>query len=276
MKYSKYVAVVFALLLVLGLVACSQQAQEPEEPPQEVQETVPVTAQPLDVKQEVEPSAPVEETPGVEDGPGEPEEPEAPGEPEEPGEPVEPSEPVEPVLYTDVNETVYATGTVNIRASWSAASEKLGSMGYGESVTRTGVPIPGTEAEGWSRVCLADGSTAYMHSSLLSTTQPSTQPSTQPTTQPSYQAPATGDTGGSGTGTQAPATGNREGWNQEFYETLNDYQKAQYEAADAATRDQMQAQLEVHRNLQAQGYYNDWDTRQETQDAAWRRVSGGN
>ena len=78
-------------------------------------------------------------------------------------------------LFTEVNETVYATGTVNIRAGWSADSEKLGSLSAGESVTRTGTSIAGTEAEGWSRVELSDGSTAYVSNKYLSTTKPVAQ-----------------------------------------------------------------------------------------------------
>ncbi len=78
-------------------------------------------------------------------------------------------------LFTEVNETVYATGTVNIRASYTADSDKLGSLSVGQSVTRTGTSIAGTEAEGWSRVELSDGSTAYVSNKYLSTTKPVAQ-----------------------------------------------------------------------------------------------------
>ena len=77
-------------------------------------------------------------------------------------------------LFTDCNETVYATGTVNIRASYTADSEKLGSLNKGDSVTRTGIAIAGTEAEGWSRIQLSDGSIVYMSNKYLSTSKPST------------------------------------------------------------------------------------------------------
>lgn len=74
--------------------------------------------------------------------------------------------------FTEVDETVYATGTVNIRAGYSADSDKLGSLSTGSSVTRTGI---GTEeADGWSRVSLSDGTVAYISSQYLSTTKPST------------------------------------------------------------------------------------------------------
>ncbi len=78
-------------------------------------------------------------------------------------------------LFTDVNETVYATGTVNIRASYTTDSEKLGSLNKGDSVTRTGIAIVGTEAEGWSRIQLSDGSIVYVSSNYISTTKPVVQ-----------------------------------------------------------------------------------------------------
>lgn len=77
-------------------------------------------------------------------------------------------------LFEDCNETVYATGTVNIRASYTADSEKLGSLNKGDSVTRTGTAIAGTEAEGWSRIQLSDGSIVYVSNKYLSTSKPST------------------------------------------------------------------------------------------------------
>lgn len=155
------------LTLALSLVSCGgqQTGPEPQEPKQEVQQTEPVTTEPtvepMEAKQEVEPvnpTAPVEEEQdtgdksdsAVTDGEAEP----------------------AVQLFTDVEETVYATGTVNIRASYTAESDKLGSLSRGQSVTRTGTSIQGTEAEGWSRVQLSDGSTAYISNKYLSTTKP--------------------------------------------------------------------------------------------------------
>ena len=86
-------------------------------------------------------------------------------------------------LFEDCNETVYATGTVNIRASYTADSEKLGSLNKGDSVTRTGTAIAGTEAEGWSRIQLSDGSIVYVSNKYLSTTKPA--PQQQQTSKPS-------------------------------------------------------------------------------------------
>jgi uncharacterized protein YraI len=70
-------------------------------------------------------------------------------------------------LFTSVNETVYATSTVNIRSSYSTSSTKLGSLSAGSSIQRIGI---GTgSAEGWSQVNY-NGITCYIKSSYLSTT----------------------------------------------------------------------------------------------------------
>lgn len=104
-------------------------------------------------------------------------------------------------LFTEVNETVYATGTVNIRDSYNADSEKLGSLNRGQSITRTGT---GTgDADGWSKVEF-NGQTAYISSQYLSTTKPSTPTTGQPT-------PSTGQTS---TGQSTPTTGTSSGGQQ--------------------------------------------------------------
>lgn len=100
-----------------------------------------------------------------------------------------PEEQVE--LFTEVNEQVWATGTVNIRASYTADSDKLGSLSVGQSVTRTGTSIAGTEAEGWSRVELSDGSTAYVSNQYLSATKPAVQ-NNNSTSSTTSGKPATG------------------------------------------------------------------------------------
>ena len=90
-----------------------------------------------------------------------------------------PVEAVDP--FTEVNETVYATGTVNLRSGPSTAHDKVGSLNKSDSVTRVGI---GTgEAEGWSRIQLSDGSTVYVSNSYLSTTKPVVQQ--QQTSKPS-------------------------------------------------------------------------------------------
>ena len=76
--------------------------------------------------------------------------------------------------FTSVNETVYATSTVNIREGFSADTDKVGSLGKGQSIKRVGI---GTgDAEGWSQVEF-NGQTAYISSDYLSLTKPAAQSS---------------------------------------------------------------------------------------------------
>ena len=82
-----------------------------------------------------------------------------------------PAEAVDP--FTEVNETVYATGTVNLRSGPSTAHDKVGSLNKSDSVTRVGIGT--AEAEGWSRIQLSDGSLVYVSNKYLSTTKPVVQ-----------------------------------------------------------------------------------------------------
>ena len=150
--------------LAFSLTACGQpKTEQPTDPAPSTSAPEPIaTPEPIkDTAPEPEP----EQTPA------------APVETEDtqPPEETEPQEAEQVQLFTEVNETVYATGTVNIRASYTADSDKLGSLSAGESVTRTGIAIEGTEAEGWSRVVLFDGTTAYISNNYLSTTKPVAQ-----------------------------------------------------------------------------------------------------
>ena len=77
-------------------------------------------------------------------------------------------------LFTEVNETMYVTSTVNIRESYSVESTKLGTLSRGQSVTRIGIGISNSEADGWSKVILSDGREVYVSSDCLSATKPST------------------------------------------------------------------------------------------------------
>ena len=76
-----------------------------------------------------------------------------------------PEAPAEPTFKSS-NETVYATGNVNIRKSYSADSNLIGQLKAGDSVTRTGIGD-----NGWSKVTY-NGSTGYIKTSLLTTEQP--------------------------------------------------------------------------------------------------------
>ena len=159
-----------SLLLTFSLAGCGgQQAQqEPQDPDQgKVQQSEPASTTPpvesMEVNNENDTAMPLADLEDIE--------------PDEAGGAgiFEGSGSVEVELFTEVNETVYATGTVNIRASYTADSDKLGSLSVGQSVTRTGTSIAGTEAEGWSRVELSDGTTAYISNKYLSTTKPVAQ-----------------------------------------------------------------------------------------------------
>ncbi|MBO5348952.1 MAG: cadherin-like beta sandwich domain-containing protein [Clostridia bacterium] len=68
--------------------------------------------------------------------------------------------------FKSANETVYATGNINVRKSYSADSDLLGKLEKGESVTRTGVGD-----NGWSKVTY-NGTTGYIKSSLITTEEP--------------------------------------------------------------------------------------------------------
>ena len=209
-----------SLLLTFSLAGCGgQQAQqEPQEPKQEVQQSGAISteppAEPLEVKQEVVPTAtavPSEADPAEEVA----------DQQEDLTEEVQ--------LFTDCNETVYATGTVNLRNGAGTSFEKVGSLNKGDSVTRTGTAIAGTEAEGWSRIQLSDGNIVYVSNKYLSTTKPvvqqqqtskpsggsstttqgETQQPQQPSDVPGIDKPSgTPITGGQGSQSQQPSAGN--------------------------------------------------------------------
>lgn len=69
--------------------------------------------------------------------------------------------------FKSANDKVYATGDINTRKSYSADSDKIGTLKAGESVTRTGI-----SDNGWSKVSY-NGGTGYIKTSLLTTEEPS-------------------------------------------------------------------------------------------------------
>lgn len=104
-------------------------------------------------------------------------------------------------LFTDVNETMYVTSTVNIRESYSVESTKLGTLSRGQSVTRIGIGISNSEADGWSKVILSDGREVYVSSDYLSATKPSTSSKNNRTSSGSNQNGSSGGTSSSGSNT---------------------------------------------------------------------------
>ena len=158
-----------ALALALSLTACSQpKAEQPTDPAPSTSAPEPIaTPEPIkDTAPEPEP----EQTPAA---PVETEDTQPPEETE--------SQEDEVQLFTEVNETVYATGTVNLRSGPSTAHDKVGSLNKSDSVTRVGIGT--AEAEGWSRIQLSDGSIVYVSNKYLSTTKPVVQQ--QQTSKPS-------------------------------------------------------------------------------------------
>lgn len=189
-----------SLAMLLSLTACHKpQAEQPTEPTTTPAATSEPVQEPTVSPEPVKDTTPEKLTSTT---------PAASTEPEniQPVEDAELQEPVETELFTEVNEMVYATGTVNIRASWSVESEKLGALSKGDAVTRTGTAIEGTEADGWSRVKISDGQAedgterfkeVYVSSKYLSTTKPAAQQqATSKPTKPSSGQQQTKPSGG--------------------------------------------------------------------------------
>lgn len=68
--------------------------------------------------------------------------------------------------FTSTSQTMYTTGEVNIRKSYSTSSAIIKTVAKGTKVTRTGIGD-----NGWSKVTY-NGQTAYISSSLLTATKP--------------------------------------------------------------------------------------------------------
>ena len=195
----KIIALLLSLALALSLAACTPtQEDAPEDT------STPEVTEPADT------STPEQTAPAEPDD----QEPQETVETTDDTEPVEPTTTEIPDLFTSVNETVYATSTVNIREGFSADTDKVGSLGKGQSIKRVGI---GTgDAEGWSQVEF-NGQTAYISSDYLSTIKPvveQSKPSGSSGGQTSQSKPSTGtssgqqSSGSSGgqTQTQQPST----------------------------------------------------------------------
>ena len=172
---TRSLAAALSLALMLGLAGCgSQQArQEPDQ--RQVQQSEPAsTAPPVEVNNENDTAKLLTELEDIE-----PDEADGAGILEGAGNAESDLEEVD--LFTEVYETVYATGTVNLRSGPSTAHDKVGSLNKSDSVTRVGIGT--AEAEGWSRIQLSDGSIVYVSNKYLSTTKPVVQQ--QQTSKPS-------------------------------------------------------------------------------------------
>lgn len=144
-------------------------------------ESTPETTTPSEsIPDEVQPTTPDEtkpsEPPVTEPPTTEPSQPTAPTEPEptepkptepKPTEPPVAPEPTEPqITFKKVNETVYATSTVNVRTGPSTDYEKVGQLSKDESVKRIGIG-----SNGWSKIEYK-GEIRYVSSNYLTTTKP--------------------------------------------------------------------------------------------------------
>ena len=69
-------------------------------------------------------------------------------------------------VYTEVNETVYATANVFIRSGPGMSHKRIGMLSNGHAIQRTAIG-----SNGWSKVKY-EGKTAYIYSKYLSTTKP--------------------------------------------------------------------------------------------------------
>ncbi len=76
--------------------------------------------------------------------------------------------------FKAVNDTVYATKSMNVRSSWSTSSKKIGGLSKDQGVTRTGIGD-----NGWSRISY-NGKTAYVSTALITTTKPEEKPAEEP------------------------------------------------------------------------------------------------
>lgn len=112
-------------------------------------------------------------------------------EPEKPATttPTTPTTPEKPkeVEFKETNETVYATGTVNVRKSYSSDATKLGSLSKGDSVTRIGKSTSKADGYYWSKITY-NGQTAYVITSKLSTEKPVEEPE-KPVEEPKEETP---------------------------------------------------------------------------------------
>lgn len=105
--------------------------------------------------------------------------------------------PEQSYTFDEVYEVVYATSQVNIRSGPGVDYGKVGSLGRGDGITRTGI---GTgDYSKWSRVEFSDGTIAYIASSYLSTSKPVAQQTQTPAPTQKQETPSSTSSGSSGT-----------------------------------------------------------------------------
>ena len=152
-----------ALILAASMFGCSKDTTAAEDKTEKTVSTEKVETVQDTETQEDKVEAPTVEQPSAK---AEAEDTSSEEEPKEETEDIEEETPEVVELFSSVNETVYATTTVNVRDTYSSSGNQLGSLSTSQSVTRTGI---GTgEAAGWSRIEF-NGQEAYVKSDYLST-----------------------------------------------------------------------------------------------------------
>ena len=152
-----------ALILAVSMFGCSKDTTAAEDKTEKTVSTEKVETVQDTETQEDKVEAPTVEQPSAK---AEAEDTSSEEEPKEETEDIEEETPEVVELFSSVNETVYATTTVNVRDTYSSSGNQLGSLSTSQSVTRTGI---GTgEAAGWSRIEF-NGQEAYVKSDYLST-----------------------------------------------------------------------------------------------------------
>ena len=240
---TRSLAVALSLALMLGMAGCgSQQAQqEPQEPDQgQVQQSEPASTAPpvesMEVKNENDTTKPLTELEDIE-----PDEADGAGILEGAGSAESDLQEVDP--FTEVNETVYATGTVNLRSGPSTAHDKVGSLNKSDSVTRVGIGT--ADAEGWSRIQLSDGSIVYVSNKYLSTTKPAVQ---QQTSKPSSGQPSKPSESTQQQQTQTETQPSDDGWSN-IMKQLEELESQGYTGANVDGTDYSDADKEILGNL---------------------------
>ena len=233
-----------AALLLVSLTACHKpQADQPTEPdpPQTVTttqadvSTPEPLADPKPEPPEQAPASPDQLSDTIPAAPDEVEDTQPPAETE--------SQEDEVQLFTEVNETVYATGTVNLRSGPSTAHDKVGSLNKSDSVTRVGIGT--AEAEGWSRIQLSDGSIVYVSNKYLSTTKPAVQ---QQTSKPSSGQPSKPSESTQQQQTQTETQPSDDGWSN-IMKQLEELESQGYTGANVDGTDYSDADKEILGNL---------------------------
>ena len=74
--------------------------------------------------------------------------------------------------FTEKNQTLYSTGEINVRSSYSTSSNVVGSLKKGDTIE-----VIGTSSNGWSKVKY-NGKEAYIKTELLTETKPKEEKST--------------------------------------------------------------------------------------------------